>query len=94
MKVIVTSTKIITPSKDFVGREHELAAALDIQEYQIIEAAGVPDLRSEAEKAREELQRLESTITPRRLREATLTEEGKAWLASVETLINQQRSKL
>lgn len=94
MKVIVTSKEVITPAKEWVGKEHELAAKLDIQEYQIIEGADAPDLRSDADKAREEIERLESTITPRRLRDAMLTQEGKDWLANVEGLISQQREKL
>lgn len=37
---------------------------------------------------------LETSITPRRMREAVLTEEGKTWLASVESAIALERAKL
>ena len=41
-----------------------------------------------------EIHRLEGTITPRRLRDSVLTDEGKAWLADVETKIASERGKL
>jgi hypothetical protein len=37
---------------------------------------------------------LEATITPRRLREAILTESGKKWLLQVETQIAALRKQL
>ena len=36
----------------------------------------------------------ESSITPRRMREATLTEAGRTWLASVDSDIAKLREKL
>jgi len=41
-----------------------------------------------------ELQRLESTITPRRLRDALANDAGKKWVADVEALIATERGKL
>ena len=41
-----------------------------------------------------EIARLESTITPRRLRDALVNDAGKSWLANVEALIATERSKL
>ena len=41
-----------------------------------------------------EIHRLEGTITPRRLRDSILTDEGKAWLADVEAKIATERGKL
>ena len=41
-----------------------------------------------------EIHRLEDTVTPRRLRDAVLTDEGKAWLTNVESLIAIERGKL
>ena len=38
-----------------------------------------------------EIHRLEDTITPRRLRDAVLTDEGKAWLTNVEAKIATER---
>ena len=40
------------------------------------------------------IRNLEATITPRRLREALLTDEGKAWLADVEAQIAAHRAQL
>jgi DNA phosphorothioation-dependent restriction protein DptG len=45
-------------------------------------------------EAMKEIKELENTITARRLREALLTDEGKTWVASVETLIAIERAKL
>ena len=41
-----------------------------------------------------EIVRLEETITPRRLRDALANDEGKAWVANVEALIDTERGKL
>lgn len=37
---------------------------------------------------------LEATITPRRMREAMLTDAGKAWLTDIDTHIASLRSQL
>lgn len=42
----------------------------------------------------EQITAIESTITNRRLREATLTEEGKAWLAAKDAEIAALRAQL
>jgi len=42
----------------------------------------------------DEINALESQVTNRRLREATLTSEGKAWLTNLEALIQVERDKL
>ena len=47
-----------------------------------------------ARYAQTEIIRLEETITNRRLREALATDDGKAWVADVETLIAVERAKL
>ena len=41
-----------------------------------------------------EIARLESTITPRRLRDAIANDAGKSWVAAVEALIDTERGKL
>jgi len=92
MKVIFTANKVITPSKEFIGKEHELAAKLDIQEYQIIDVGDVPVIPNDEDI--QEIARLESLITPRRLREAVLTESGAAWLVNIEAQISVERNKL
>jgi hypothetical protein len=41
-----------------------------------------------------QIQLLEATITPRRLREATLTKDGKTWLTDIDTQIATLRGQL
>ena len=41
-----------------------------------------------------EIQRLESTVTPRRLREALAGQPGKDWIAGTESAIAIERAKL
>ena len=41
-----------------------------------------------------EIQELESSITPRRLRDALANDAGKKWVADVEALIATERGKL
>lgn len=42
----------------------------------------------------DKIAKLESTITPRRLRDALANDEGKKWVADVEALIATERGKL
>ena len=42
----------------------------------------------------DEIARLESTITPRRIRDALANDAGKKWVADVEALIATERGKL
>ena len=44
--------------------------------------------------ARDEIERLENTITNRRLRDALASDEGKVWVAEVEAKIATERGKL
>ena len=41
-----------------------------------------------------EISRLESTVTPRRIRDATTSVEGETWLADIESKIAIERVKL
>ena len=45
-------------------------------------------------KVKHQIADLESTITPRRLRDAVLTDEGRVWLEDVEAQINMLRGQL
>ena len=85
MKVIVSDRKTITPSKDFIGKEAELAESLGLVDYEIMDIENVPDLRTDAETAQQAIAALEAQITPRRLREAVLGDNG--WLAAKEAEI-------
>ena len=58
------------------------------------EIASVDDSKPTWIVAEEEIKRLESTITARRLRDALASDEGKTWVADVEKLIATERAKL
>jgi hypothetical protein len=42
----------------------------------------------------DEIRNLEASVTPRRIREAVLTEEGKIWLANIEAQIAVLRQSI
>ena len=50
--------------------------------------------KSEAEIALEKIWTLEAAVTPRRVRDSVLTEDGKKWLDDQEKLIAVERAKL
>ena len=54
----------------------------------------IKDAETSTEKAQAEIQRLEATITPRRLRDALANDEGKKFITDVEALIKLERDKL
>ena len=51
-------------------------------------------LKTDAQKVQETIKQLESTITPRRLRDALASDAGKSWVAAVEAKIATERGKL
>jgi hypothetical protein len=78
---------------EFLTHQDALTLGDEIEELDLV--AYKPDIKAEAlEQALSEIQRLESQITPRRMREAVLTEEGATWLANQEALIATERNKL
>tara|TARA_Y100001951_G_scaffold88499_1_gene80134 strand:- start:307 stop:630 length:324 start_codon:yes stop_codon:yes gene_type:complete len=50
--------------------------------------------KTDMELYMEEIERLESTVTPRRMRDAVASVEGKTWLADIESKIAIERVKL
>ena len=65
------------------------------EETQAEKDASVIAVAAELAKAPyREIARLESTITPRRLRDAIANDAGKSWVAAVEALIDTERGKL
>ena len=50
--------------------------------------------KSAAEMAQENIWTLEAAVTPRRLRDSILTDDGKKWLDDQEKLIAVERGKL
>lgn len=73
-------------------------ANTDYAEYlRWVEAGGVPDPvdpPDPREAILAEIAALEATVTNRRLREAALTEAGKAWLADTDARIAVLRASL
>jgi len=57
-------------------------------------ASDIVELAEAATAPYREIARLESTITPRRLRDALANAAGKTWVAAVEALIATERGKL
>jgi anti-sigma28 factor (negative regulator of flagellin synthesis) len=49
---------------------------------------------SRVAEIRAAIKALEMQVTPRRLRDAVLTEEGKAWLQNIEDQIAVERAKI
>ena len=47
-----------------------------------------------AKQALTKIKQLEASLTPRRLRDALASDEGKTWVADVEKLIATERAKL
>ena len=52
------------------------------------------DAQKVKDDAQNEINRLEGTVTARRMREALASDEGKAWVANVEDKIKSERAKL
>ena len=74
-----------------MGNRHRVM----IQEW--IDAGNTPSPYvgpTDMELCMEEIVRLESTITPRRMRDAVASVEGKTWLADIESKIAIERVKL
>jgi hypothetical protein len=52
------------------------------------------DAQKVKDDAQNEINRLEGTVTARRMREALASDDGKAWIAVVEEKIKVERAKL
>lgn len=94
MKVIVANNTVTALSKEFIGKEDELAEKLGFTDYEIVNAENAPDFTTEEEKILAKIKQLEAEVTQRRLREAVLTAAGKAWLDAQEKAIEVERNKL
>jgi hypothetical protein len=57
-------------------------------------AQAILDAEAPVRNAKAEIARLEGEVTQRRLRDAILTTEGKAWLTTHEAKIATERNKL
>jgi hypothetical protein len=90
MKVILHNGKATVPSKDFIGKEDELAAKLGITNYTLVDEAPI----NPQEEILRQIYILEAQITRRREREAILTTEGKTWLQNIEAQIETLRNQL
>lgn len=54
----------------------------------------VPEPTPYIQTPMDEIRSLEASVTPRRIREAVLTEEGKIWLANIEAQIAVLRQSI
>ena len=52
------------------------------------------DAQKVKDDAQVEIERLERTVTARRIRDALISDEGKAWIADIEEKIKVERAKL
>lgn len=85
----MTRTKLISTAE---GEIHVPFTAEEEAEANAREAEWVAGTARREALAR--ITELEATITPRRLRDAVLTDEGRVWLEEVESAIALERAKL
>jgi hypothetical protein len=81
---------------DSIEMEHLLpvdAVNISDNEVEVIKALKFPPKTGNAALL-EQIGIIEASVTPRRLREAALTEAGKAWLADVDSQIAVLRNQL
>ena len=81
-----------TPQKINSGNTTRMESQAEADERSAIWTQTFADVSKE--DARQEIKRLESKISNRRLRDAHLTEDGKKWLEDQEALIAAERAKL
>ena len=70
------------------------AAKADGSEITAQEIENAVATYANAAQAKQNIDALEAQVTNRRLREAALTDEGKAWLQNIEDQIAIERAKL
>lgn len=90
-KVIVANNTVTVPSKDFAGKESELAKKIGLVDYAIMDEANVPDFTPESEKIAKKIAQLETI--PRRIRER-LAALGDEYAIAEEEAIKTERNKL
>ena len=88
---ILVKAKEIDEALDATKKRGETEVVVDGNTVTVTKKALV---KSAAEIAQEKIFELEAAVSPRRLRDAHLTEDGAAWLANQEQLISAERSKL
>lgn len=89
MKVIIHDGKVTIPSKDFEGKEQELAEKLGITTYILADEAPF-DTQGNILK---QIYLLEKQITKRRIREAIISGDA-SFIENIENQIETLRSQL
>ena len=67
---------------------------VDVAAQTITYDSSAYDAQKVKDDAQGEINRLEGTVTPRRVRDALASDEGKVWVALVEEKIKVERAKL
>ena len=67
---------------------------VDVAAQTITYDSSAYDAQKVKDDAQGEINRLEGTITARRIREVLVSDEGKAWIADIEEKIKVERAKL
>jgi len=67
---------------------------VDVAAQTITYDSSAYDAQKVKDDAQEKINRLEGTVTPRRMRDALASDDGKAWVALVEEKIKSERAKL
>lgn len=90
---VVTNVIVVQALEDFPGCIEGSDAAIGDSWDGEVFVRPVPVIPPEV-VAKQQIATLESVITPRRLREAILTPEGKTWLTSIDQQVATLRGKL
>jgi hypothetical protein len=97
-QAILTNGKLTTIEPYLFIKSASLTSAQQQSVIDVVKdaptAQSVEKIEEPKQIAQEEIARLESTVTPRRLRDAIASDEGKAWVAAVELKIKTERDKL
>jgi len=88
---ILVKAKEVDEALDATKKRGETEVVVDGETVTVTKKAVA---KSAAEIAQDKIWTLEAAVTPRRLRDAHLTEDGKTWLTNQEKLIADERAKL
>ena len=88
---VLVKAKAVNEPLDATKKRGETEVVVDGETVTVTKKAIA---KSTAEIVQEKISELEVAVTPRRLREAHLTDHGKTWLTNQEKLIVAERAKL
>jgi hypothetical protein len=88
---ILVKAKEVDETLDATKKRGETEVVVDGETVTVTKKAVA---KSAAEIAQDKIFELEASVTPRRLRDAFASDEGKKWVADQEALIATERAKL